>query len=132
MRTVYLAGPIKGLAYDGCNDWRVYAKSRLLDLGIAGVSPMRAKEFLSLEKSVSDDYDNVLACQKGIATRDRFDVASCNVMLAYLLGAEKVSIGTMIEFGWADAARKPIITIMGKKWQPSRSCLCQRTDWFSR
>ncbi len=79
---------------------------------------MRAKEFLSLEKSVSDDYDNVLACQKGIATRDRFDVASCNVMLAYLLGAEKVSIGTMIEFGWADAARKPIITIMEKNGNP--------------
>lgn len=29
MKTVYLAGPITGLDYKGCNDWREYAKSKL-------------------------------------------------------------------------------------------------------
>ena len=46
MKTVYLAGPITGLTYDGATDWRAYAKARLAKFGIQAVSPMRAKEFL--------------------------------------------------------------------------------------
>ncbi|HOW37212.1 MAG TPA: nucleoside 2-deoxyribosyltransferase [Candidatus Pacearchaeota archaeon] len=116
MKSVYLAGPITGLSYNGCTDWRKYAIAELRKWGIAGISPLRAKEYLASETNVADKYDNfVLSTQKGITTRDRFDVNSCDVMLANLLGAQKVSIGTMIEYGWADAARKPIITIMEKE-----------------
>lgn len=76
---------------------------------------MRAKEYLSLEKKISDFYDNALSCSKGITTRDRFDVASSDIILFNFLGAKKVSIGSIIEYGWADSAGKPIITIMEKK-----------------
>lgn len=116
MKSVYLAGPITGLSYNGCTDWRGYAIAELKNSGIAGVSPLRNKEYLSLEKEISDEYkEHVLSCQKGITTKDRFDVNSCDVMLANLLGAQKVSIGTMIEYGWANAARKPIITVIEKE-----------------
>lgn len=130
MKTVYLAGPIKGLSYNGCNDWREYAKSKLKEWKIVGVSPMRAKEFLSLEKNISDNYDNVLASQKGIATRDRFDVASCDIMLANFLGADKVSIGTIIEYGWADAARKPIIAVIEKEGNPNDHSMVRELTGF--
>jgi len=33
-------------------------------------------------------------------------------MLANLLGAKTISIGTMIEYGWASAHRIPIVTII--------------------
>ena len=36
-------------------------------------------------------------------------------MLVNLLGLEKITLGTMVEYGWADAFRKPIITVIEKK-----------------
>ena len=118
MKTVYLAGPITGLNYNGSNDWREYAKTRLEEWGITGISPMRGKDFLSSEENISNDYDNVIASQKGIITRDRFDCTSCDIILVNFLGAEKVSIGAMIEYGWADSARRPIITVIEKEGNP--------------
>ena len=32
-----------------------------------------------------------------------------------MLGAEKISIGTMIEYGWASAFDKPMIAVIEKK-----------------
>ena len=46
MKQVYLAGPITGLTFEGCTDWRDYAIASLADNAIKGLSPMRAKEFL--------------------------------------------------------------------------------------
>lgn len=117
-KRVYLAGPISGLSYGGCTDWREYAKSELAKEGIIGVSPMRAKEYLAEEMNIKDSYNTVLSCGKGITTRDRFDTKNCNLVLANLLGAKKVSIGTVLEFGWADAYRNPIIAVMEKSGNP--------------
>ena len=59
--------------------------------------------------------ENVISCQKGLTTRDRWDCMHCDLLLANLLGAKEVSKGTMIEYGWADAFRKPIITIIERE-----------------
>jgi nucleoside 2-deoxyribosyltransferase len=40
------------------------------------------------------------------------------VLLVNLLGALKVSIGTCMELGWADAARVPIIAVMEQSGNP--------------
>ena len=113
-KSVYLAGAIKGLTYKGCNDWREYAKQELAKHKIIGISPMRAKEFLDTGKLLQENYDHVIASQEGVVARDRMDVRSCDVMLANLLGLEKITIGTMVEYGWADAYRKPVITVIEK------------------
>ena len=113
-KSVYLAGAIKGLTYKNCNDWRKYAKQELTKHGLVGISPMRAKEFLDTGNLLLENYDHVIASQEGVVARDRMDVKSCDVMLANLLGLEKITIGTMVEYGWADAYRKPIITIIEK------------------
>lgn len=76
---------------------------------------MRYKQHLAGEKTIDDEYQTTLSCSRGLTTRDRFDVTSCDILLANLLGAKKVSIGTMIEYGWADMARKPIITVIEKE-----------------
>lgn len=114
MRRVYLAGPITGLSYGGCTDWREYAKKQLADVGILGVSPMRAKENLrAYGELIGDEYfDEVLSCAKGITTRDRWDTTTCELVLVNFLGAPRVSIGTVMEIGWADLSRTPIIVVM--------------------
>jgi nucleoside 2-deoxyribosyltransferase len=110
---VYLAGAISGLTYGEGQSWREYTTSALAIHGINGYSPLRAKDYLSSVGKIEQSYANhPLSCDRGIMTRDRYDVSSCDAVLFYLLGAERVSIGTMIEFGWADAWRKPTVVVM--------------------
>ncbi len=109
--TVYLAGPITGTSYETCTNWRAEVAKKLPSY-IHAVSPMRDKEYLSTERAISNDYPTPLSCQKGITARDRFDVMSRDAILVNLLGAERVSIGTVMEIAWADAMRKPIIVCM--------------------
>ncbi|MEM3113223.1 MAG: nucleoside 2-deoxyribosyltransferase [Candidatus Pacearchaeota archaeon] len=115
-KKVYLAGPIKGKAYSQAIDWREYTKKKLYKYNIIGVSPMRGQNFLKNELVLKDykDHGNVLVTDKGITARDRFDVMTADVILVNLLGAREVTIGTMIEFGWADAFRKPVVCVMEK------------------
>lgn len=113
MSTVYLAGPITGLTYNGTTEWRDYAIKELGNSGVEGISPMRGKDYLLHETSVSDQYDEtILSTQHAITTRDRWDCTRSDVVLVNMLGAERVSIGTVMELGWADAARNPIVLVM--------------------
>lgn len=116
-KQVYLAGPITGLSYKGATDWRELARVDLAKAGIEGLSPMRAKHYLAHLKSLSgtgEEYADlgVLSTQKSVTARDRFDTRTADVVLMNLLGAERVSIGTMIEAGWADAFRVPIVLVI--------------------
>jgi nucleoside 2-deoxyribosyltransferase len=116
-KLVYLAGPITGLSYKGATDWREFARDDLAKAGITGLSPMRAKHYLAHLKSLSgtgEEYADlgVLSTQKSVTARDRFDTRTADVVLMNLLGAERVSIGTMIEAGWADAFRVPIVLVI--------------------
>jgi nucleoside 2-deoxyribosyltransferase len=117
---VYLAGPITGLTYDDGQDWRDRARLILAKQGIDAYSPLRGKEYL---RNITDRIDsggtgsayvgvNVLSDPKGIVARDSMDCMKRDVVLANLAGAERVSVGTCIEFGWANAARVPIVMVM--------------------
>ena len=112
---MYLAGPISGLTYDNGQSWREYVMANL-PKEIRGISPLRAKAaVLARAGIINDSYENnPLTSQTGITTRDRMDCTRSDAILINLLGAEKVTIGTMIEIGWADAHRIPIILVMEK------------------
>lgn len=117
MKTVYLSGPITGLTYDEGKEWRTYAREALLGWGkedILGLDPLRGKDYLRGEGVLTDKYLNLnpLSTPKGIVTRDRNDTMKADAMIVNLLGAERVSIGTVLEIGWADAARVPIVLVM--------------------
>ena len=125
MKQIYLAGPITGLSWGECTDWRTEFQKRMVGARetIKVLSPLRAKDYLSAEKIIGDSYEqtkiehplvSVLSSQKGITTRDRYDVMTCDVIVANLLGAERVSIGTVMEIAWADMLRKPIVLVMEK------------------
>jgi nucleoside 2-deoxyribosyltransferase len=117
VKTVYLAGPITGLTYGECTDWRQHAIAELAKDNIKGLSPMRGKEYLeAISKDVAltadgDKYKIVspLSTNKGIITRDRWDSSRCDVLLVNFLGSKIVSIGTVMEVAWADARRTPIV-----------------------
>lgn len=114
MGSVYLAGPIGNLSYGECTSWRNYAIKRLGEHNIDGITPMRAKEYLKSEKRIAIDkqYTNPLSTDKGIVSRDRFDVGRCDIVLANFLEAEEKSGGTFGEYCWADAFGKQVITVM--------------------
>lgn len=123
MYKVYLAGPITGLNYKGATDWRNYAKDELAKVGVTGLSPMRAKDYLKdVEKFPADGdaYAKIspMSSNRGITTRDRFDCTRCDVVLVNLLGATSLSAGTTMEIAWADLKRIPIVCAMEPKGNP--------------
>ena len=113
---VYLAGPISGTSYNQSTGWRTRVANRIYPH--EALSPMRGKSYLSSEEAIADFYSTPLSCAKGIITRDRWDVMRCHVLLVNVLGATKVSIGTMMELAWADAYRKPVVLVMEKEGNP--------------
>lgn len=116
---LYLAGPIKGRSYEEAIKWRDEATRQLQPAGIICLSPMRWRPELSGSERITDDYkNNPMLERKGIVTRDRFDVKRSHALLVNFLGAEKCSPGTPIEYGWANAWDKPIITVMERTGNP--------------
>jgi len=114
VKTVYAAGPITGTTYEECTEWRKMLAA-FLPPDVRVLSPLRAKTYLRDEKVIGDHYtEHIMSTQRGITVRDRWDTICADCLVVNLLGASRVSIGTMIELGWADrdANRKPIIGIM--------------------
>ena len=115
---VYLSGPITGCTYEGCTDWREYAARVLAETGIYAISPLRAQAYLKqIDGPLSGHgreflHMGVLTTPPSIIARDRFDTHRADIVLMNLLGADRVSIGTMVELGWADAARVPVVGII--------------------
>jgi hypothetical protein len=122
---VYLAGPITGLSYAGCTEWRQGAIEELAKAGIKGVSPMRGKEYLENLATISGhgrEYAHMspLSTPKGVVIRDHWDVIRSKVLFVNLLQKhlppEKriVSIGTCCEIAWKWHVKGPIVLVMEK------------------
>lgn len=113
---VYLAGPITGLSYEGSTDWRAHAYQALNRMSygrIETLSPMRHKEYLRGTGPILDTYENtVLSSQRGIFYRDKLDCTRADLVLVNMLGATRVSIGTVMEIAWANARDIPIVLVM--------------------
>lgn len=113
MPVIYLAGPITGLAYDESEDWRIQAR-KILPEWIATATPLRGKQYLREHgKLPAFGYGKKpLSTNKGIVTRDSYDVRNCDMILMNLLDAKRISVGTMIEMGWAYGYGTPIVLVM--------------------
>jgi nucleoside 2-deoxyribosyltransferase len=117
---VYTAGPITGCSWGGCTNWREYVEKQLDDISdgrIVAYSPLRSKEYLSNEKEILDVYPDtlsVMSTQRGIFHRDRNDVKTSDLVFVNMIGAGRVSIGTVMEIAWADAWNIPIVYLTEK------------------
>lgn len=111
---VYLAGVISGMTYREATAWRDEVQEMFLD-HVIGLSPLRTKGFFDQDHVNEDSYEHLFATEQAITARDRFDCCRADMILMNLLGAPKVSIGSMIELGWADANRIPIVVVMDEQ-----------------
>lgn len=112
---LYLVGPITGQSYRGAVDWRNAAAPRLELLGYRVYSPMRGKEhLLRIRKLRPYGYDQPASTDKAIMRRDMADLERADAVLANLLGADRVSIGSMFELAWAYLLRKYVVVVMEK------------------
>lgn len=112
---IYLAGPISGLTYKDCTDWRKDVARQLECYGIECLSPLRGKSFLKDKGKIhSGSYDDGLISAKGITRRDMFDTLRSDAIFINLLGAEKASIGTCMEIAWAYQNQIPTVVVMEK------------------
>lgn len=115
-RYVYLTGQITGASYEeAALGWRRavgHALSKIAD-DVVPLSPLRGKSHLAGIRSLDrmGDPESVLSCARGITTRDRWDVQRSTLVFANLQ-MNKISVGSMIELGWADAFRVPVIAVM--------------------
>lgn len=114
MYKIYLAGPITGWSYDQCTNWREYVAQEISE-EIQCISPMRGKDELKGSVLIHEEYkDHPMCSASAITNRDRFDLSRSNAVLMHLPEPPngKISIGTMIELGWADAQRIPVVVVM--------------------
>lgn len=109
---MYLSGPISGLTYKGSTDWREFV-TQAFPPHIQGVSPMRAKRYLDKPGvKIEGSYDFPMSTDRAINSRDRFDTLRADAVLVNLLGAERVSIGTVMEIAWAYDHKIPVVVAM--------------------
>lgn len=95
--------------------YRSEATEILSGSGLYVLDPMRGKFTAPesrTERLKSKGYTEVSSTDKAIVNRDFNDVATCDAVLADFRTATRVSIGSCVEFGWASALRKPIVTVM--------------------
>ena len=112
---VYLAGPITGCTYGECTDWRKDFADSMPDV-IECFSPMRFKKHLENAGPIEDNYpQHVLCSQRGIMSRDYFDCVRADIGVFNLLGATRVSIGTVMEMAWCYAKQIPTVVAMEKE-----------------
>ena len=111
---IYLAGPITGCSYKGCSEWRESLTSELTALGFQVFSPLHGEVHLKLKRNIPSVGIDEILTSHAIVARDRFYVLSSDVLLVNLLEAKRVSIGSVMEMGWAFMANKLIITVMEK------------------
>lgn len=112
--TVYLSGPITGESYEAARfGWRKYVADRLSP-GIRALSPMRHEGHLAeIKGDLAKHYpDHYFSGARIIFEKDRLDIERSDIMMVNLLGAKKVSIGTVAEIGMAHTMGKQIILVM--------------------
>jgi nucleoside 2-deoxyribosyltransferase len=120
---VYLSGPIWGRSYSEATEWRNEVYEVLSDYAEV-LDPMRDRH---LAPGASEDEpiltalvseDMTLATDRGIVARDYYDTITSNLLIINLLGAERVSTGTVSEMAWAYHLRIPMIVIVEPTGNP--------------
>lgn len=113
--SIYLAGPITGHTHDSANEWRLIYGQDLRHQGWNVLSPLdntpnpkNTDEVLDpwFEDQFHDDLSATEAVQMDLRM-----IAEAQVVFVNLHGAERVSIGTMCELGYAAALGKLVVTL---------------------
>jgi hypothetical protein len=124
-KKVYLSGPISHLTFSEAklvrSDFLEISRSVLGTLhdSICYVDPLRGKDLDPneiLTPSIPTTAQKI--SNKYIFNRDYFDVHHADALLVNLLGAKKVSIGTVFEMAWAYEKRIPTVVVIEGESNP--------------
>jgi len=114
-----------GLTYEEMTGWRNKASKRLKKAGWNVLSPVVGQltgKNAQPKGTINTDSERAGPGQEerrpigrvssAFVSQDHLYVQKTDAVLAYLLNAPKVSIGTIWEMAWADAARKLLVTVV--------------------
>lgn len=112
---VYLVGPITGYSFDVVTKWRKeFCANPPQDM--VGIDPLRRRPELATSTVIAGEYPtHRLMSKDGILAQNKFDVMRSNATLANFIGADRLSLGSVIELAWAFYAWKHIVVVMGKE-----------------
>ena len=125
---IYLARPISGLDYDDIVQYYELAKIDLCQYEI--LCPMVCKGYLKNQKNLATS-GITLAPPSGdhaIFERDRWMIGLADVLFADLVGANRVSIGCVMEMAWGSMLGKHVVTAMEKGNPHWHSFVLEATD----
>jgi nucleoside 2-deoxyribosyltransferase len=113
---VYLAGPIENKTVEEANGWRDEITTNLEGRGILCINPLRCEPVV--DGVYSGNYsDPRFGTPHAIWGKNKYDIDHSDLVLAHfppqhgqVWQKSPVSIGTMIEMGYAHAYGIPIIT----------------------
>lgn len=112
---VYLSGPMTGLSVGEAQEWRADVEAHLSP-SIMCLNPLRGLGALQGPiKAVygADEQVEIQAKTNDLAlARDFLDTKRSDVILINLLGAQRVSVGTVMEIAWGYALQKPLVVAM--------------------
>ena len=126
---VYLSGPIEGQTYKDATGWRRAARERLAEHNIEVLDPMRgvpkpadpgAKDGWFIDPAERDGISETARC--------RHDVLQyADAMIANFSPGEpgRPFVGSLIEIGWADTVKVPIVLITGGSAAPASKDIAQ-------
>jgi len=114
---VYLAGPITGQSYEGATSWRDWFTDRINQRfsDVNCISPMRGKYYLESSRDIQATGNELLGILSGgpaIVARDYSDTMNADILVVNLIGASRISIGTMFEIAWAYTKHIPVILVI--------------------
>jgi len=106
---IYLAGPMAGLSIKEAKQWRIAltSYSDLFEL----LSPCRDHEDIEGVIEGHGGGEAFMCKPKEIYSRDTHDIFRSDAILVNFTNAEKISIGTVFELGYASGLGKPIVTV---------------------
>ena len=82
-KTVYLAGPIRGLREGDAKDWRSRAAKRFYAAGIRSLDPLRCEPSIDPGTKYEPTYTTPWGPASHIHLKNQFDVLNSDVILAY-------------------------------------------------
>lgn len=108
---VYLGGPITGLTWDEAQRWRNRAGAQLARAGWKYLDPMRGEQE---QFGFADDEQlpSTFAGDREACMRDLFDIDRATVCLFNFAGAQRVSVGSTTELGYAYAKDKYTVVVL--------------------
>ena len=130
MRTVYLAGPIRGLTMKEAVGWRRFARERIEAITDPWSSLQPYKvidptadwnpgcDLMESNVVLKDELQGDARFRAGNTfdqefARDRVDVTSCDYLLANFFNAKAFSIFSVMEVAWAFQASRHVILVIG-------------------